>query len=317
MRSSAIGFGCASLGSRVSKTHGLRALSSAFDKGVNWFDIAPAYGAGEAEAILGEFVRGRRNAMMLCTKVGRVPPSRSGLCKAAFALARPVAGLVRGLRKQSRRMRMARNQSVPLSPQFIRTSIERSLIRLNTDYIDVFALHEPSVEALSRDDLLETLEDVVREGKARYVAVAGSYEAARTALGFPHVYGLLQLADNPVSSPIASLRLAAGKPLALVSHSVLGVDGALDRIVESLGRHPEDRKLLQDAGYAGPDRQAVADLLIDRALASNSEGVVLTSMFSEEHQARNVARASKPIDLRTLTLVERLIEDKVEIESGT
>ena len=45
---SRLGFGCASLGSRVAAADGLNALAAAFDAGVNWFDVAPAYGAGEA-----------------------------------------------------------------------------------------------------------------------------------------------------------------------------------------------------------------------------------------------------------------------------
>src|SRR5262249_28655811 len=51
IEASALGFGCASLGSRVSASHGLSALARAHEAGINWFDIAPAYGAGEAEAI--------------------------------------------------------------------------------------------------------------------------------------------------------------------------------------------------------------------------------------------------------------------------
>ena len=48
---SAVGFGCASLGSRVSEAQGLRALGLAFERGVTWYDVAPPYGDGEAEGI--------------------------------------------------------------------------------------------------------------------------------------------------------------------------------------------------------------------------------------------------------------------------
>jgi aryl-alcohol dehydrogenase-like predicted oxidoreductase len=262
-------------------------------------------------------VHRRRDAMLLCTKVGRVPPPRNGLLKMAFMLARPAARVASGLRKKFRKVQLTRNQTVALNPALIRTSMERSLTRLKTDYVDVFALHQPAADDLARDDVLAVLEDLVREGKTRHAAIAGSYESAHAALAFPQIYSFFQLADNPVSSPLANLRRAAGRPLALVSHSVLGVDGAMDRIVESLGRRPEDRKLLQEAGYIGSDRKAVADLLIDRALASNFEGVVLASMFSEEHQANNIARASRPLNLDASALVERLVKNKVAIESVT
>src|SRR5258708_34049436 len=70
---SAIGMGCASLGSRVGRREGLRALNRAYDAGVTWFDVAPSYGDAEAETILGEFVQGRRDKIKLSTKVGIRP----------------------------------------------------------------------------------------------------------------------------------------------------------------------------------------------------------------------------------------------------
>ena len=71
---SAIGMGCASLGSRVGRREGLKALARAYDAGITWFDVAPSYGDAEAETILGEFVQGRRDKIRICTKVGIRPP---------------------------------------------------------------------------------------------------------------------------------------------------------------------------------------------------------------------------------------------------
>src|SRR4051794_1708473 len=67
---STIGFGCASLGSRVSVSAGMRALAQAFDNGVTWYDTAPPYGAGRAEPTLGSFIAGKRDKVVICTKVG-------------------------------------------------------------------------------------------------------------------------------------------------------------------------------------------------------------------------------------------------------
>jgi aryl-alcohol dehydrogenase-like predicted oxidoreductase len=311
LKSSAIGFGCASLGSRVSKRQGLQAVASAFAQGVTWFDVAPVYGAGGAESILGEFVRKHRGGVILCTKVGRGLPPRNRLLKAAFTAVRPMSSLMGGLRKAARRLKTTRNESVFLSPSIIRASLERSLIQLNSDYVDVFALHEPPAEILSREDILRVLEDIVREGKARYIGVAGSHEAAHAALSSASSFQVLQLADDPYTNPLTRLRLSAGRPLALVSHSVLGVGGAMDRLAQSLRRHPEHQGLLREAGYDGSYRKAVADLLIDRALASNPEGVVLFSMFSKQHLATNIARASKPIRPEAIELVDILVKDKL------
>ena len=83
-QASVVGFGCASLGSRIGADQGLRALADAHAHGVTWFDLAPAYGAGEAEAIFGRFLAGRRDQVLVCSKVGLAPPQRNGLLKIGF-----------------------------------------------------------------------------------------------------------------------------------------------------------------------------------------------------------------------------------------
>ena len=70
MESSGLGFGCASLGSRVTAEEGLRALEAAFDGGVTWLDLAPAYGGGRPRRSPRRFLRGRRDRLRICTKVG-------------------------------------------------------------------------------------------------------------------------------------------------------------------------------------------------------------------------------------------------------
>jgi aryl-alcohol dehydrogenase-like predicted oxidoreductase len=70
---SAIGFGCASLGSRISAANGSRAIAHALDLGLTWFDVAPSYGDGQAESLLGSALRGRRDKVVICTKFGIAP----------------------------------------------------------------------------------------------------------------------------------------------------------------------------------------------------------------------------------------------------
>lgn len=319
LTTSVIGAGCASLGSRISRADGLRALGTALDQGVTWYDVAPAYGAGEAETILGEFARGgRRDRILICSKVGLVPPKRNALLRVVYGVGRPILGMAGGLRRRFRKMPSTRNVSIALSREAITSSLDRSLARLGTDHLDVFALHKPALEDLSKDEILRTLQDIVKSGKARYISVAGSEQAASVALAYPEVYSLLQLADNPTDSPLPRLRAqAGGRELAFVTHSILGVDGAKDRILDSLKRHPQDRQRLVEAGYSGSDEKMVADLLLDRAFASNAQGVSLSSMFSAHHQASNLARASRPANPQAIELVAAIVANKVEITSVT
>lgn len=307
-RAGAIGFGCASLGSRVSAAQGVRALAEAHAAGVNWFDVAPAYGAGDAESILGGFARGRRGQLLICTKVGLAPPQRNALLKSVYAAARPVVGAFKGLRKAFRRMPATRNVALPLTPQLIVESLERSLRRLGTDYVDVYALHKPAHADIVRDDILQTLDDLRRAGKVRHLGVAGDAEAARLALAQPEVYTVLQLADDPLEQPLRGLKQGLATPRTFVTHSILGVDGTRERLVRALhaGGEPARRRLA-GAGYGDNVDQAVAQLLVDRALAANSDGVVLLSMFSARHRAENIARAQGPIRPAAVELVAELL----------
>jgi aryl-alcohol dehydrogenase-like predicted oxidoreductase len=304
----AIGFGCASLGSRVSARQGLRALEEAHAAGVNWFDVAPAYGAGDAETILGEFARGKRQRIVICTKVGLAPPQRNALLKPLYAAARPLLGALGGLRKAFRRMPSTRNVSIPLTPQLVRESLDRSLRRLGTEQVDVFALHKPAPQDIGRDDILRTLQDLRREGKIGHAGIAGDLAAAQRALQYPEVYTLLQVPEDPLAQPLDRLRAEAARPLAVVSHSILGVAGTRELLLQALqARGPAAREQLAALGYGGDAGQAVAELLIDRALAANAQGVVLLSMFDKRHRDANLRRAALPLRPETMARVAELL----------
>jgi aryl-alcohol dehydrogenase-like predicted oxidoreductase len=315
LTSSVLGMGCASLGSRIARADGLRALAAAHDQGISWFDVAPAYGAGEAEPIVGEFARGRRDRMIICSKVGVLPPQHNGVMRFAYTFGRPLLGLVKGARGRFRKVKATRNQTVALTPEFINTSIEATLRRIGLDHIDVLALHKASPEDIVREEIVRTLEALLQSGKARYISVASSEDAAAAALRFPETYAILQLADNPTTRPLPRLRELAPRLPAFVTHSVFGVDGAKDYFIARLKQDRVMHARLVAAGYTGGDEQMIADLLLDRGLASNPDGVVLTSMFSARHLAANVARASRPVVPAALDLVEAMVAADKQLAS--
>jgi aryl-alcohol dehydrogenase-like predicted oxidoreductase len=209
-----------------------------------------------------------------------------------------------GLRKAFRNARGTRNVAVNLSPGFIRASVETSLKRLRTDYLDVLALHNVSLEDLAHPVIQETLSELVSSGKVRYLATAGSSEAALAALSYPGLYSIVQLADNPAAQPLRAIRLASSSPIGIVTHSVFGLGGQREFFTKVIEKTPHLRATLQAAGYGGAAGKIASDLLLDRALASNAEGVVLMSMFAREHLASNVARASRPVNPEVIHLAE-------------
>lgn len=300
---SCLGFGCASLGSRVSERIGRNALARSYDAGVRWFDVAPSYGAGAAEPILGDVLKGRRDHVQICTKVGLVPPLDSAMRKALRALARPVIGAAGPLRAMIRKSGATANRAVPLTPELLRTSLDSSLTRLGTDRVDVYALHNARPEDLARDDILRALEDLLAAGKTRAVAVAGRADAAAAALAQGAPFALVQFAQpgmgaivDPQDTPGPGLFAAAeATGMGCVTHSVFGVSGSLATLCGRLTDDAALRTRLAEAGFDGPVEAVAAALLFARARACNPHGVVLASMFSDRSLTLNLAEANQPI----------------------
>lgn len=144
LRVSAVGLGCNNFGRSGTPTEtleGTRAvLDAALDAGVTFLDTADVYGReyGLSETLMGEALQGRRDEVVLATKFGHAD----------------LAPGVLGGAKASRTS--------------IRRSVEGSLRRLRTDWIDLYQLHTPD-PSTPIEETLDTLADLVREGKVRYV----------------------------------------------------------------------------------------------------------------------------------------------------
>ncbi|MEP6501944.1 MAG: aldo/keto reductase [Betaproteobacteria bacterium] len=116
-----------------------RLLDICLESGLNMFDSADIYSAGLAEEVLGKAIAGRRDKLIVSTK-------------ATFRFG-PGAN------------------EVGSSRHHLRASVEGSLKRLGTDYIDLFQLH--GFDALTPiEETLSTLDQLVREGKIRYIGVS-------------------------------------------------------------------------------------------------------------------------------------------------
>jgi len=119
-------------------------IQRALELGVNFFDTANVYSIGESEAVLGRAIRdfARRDELVIATKVnGPVRPDANG----------------RGLSRKA-----------------ILTEVDKSLRRLGTDYIDLYIIHRFDYET-PLEETLETLNDIVRSGKARYLGASSMF----------------------------------------------------------------------------------------------------------------------------------------------
>ena len=151
LEASEIGFGTWALGSRwwgeISEADGERLLSLALDLGITFFDTGDAYGQGANEELVGRVLRPHRDRVTLSTKFG-------------YDLGAARQEHSEGERKQR------------WDGPFVREALEASLRRLGADYVDLYQLHNPRIEAISSDETFEALEDLQAEGKIRHYGVA-------------------------------------------------------------------------------------------------------------------------------------------------
>ena len=139
------------------RSEALRTLSAAVDRGVDGFDTAPVYGLGAAERLLGEFSRGFRHRLYIAGKCGMVWHTDAG--KRAFYADE------NGTRRAG-----GRCVRLCLRPESMRFELERSLRRLQTDYIDLYQIHWYD-GVTPWDDVMETMLRFRGEGKIREIGV--------------------------------------------------------------------------------------------------------------------------------------------------
>ena len=173
LRVSEIGFGCWALGGNaygpVRDKDSLEALAAAWDSGVNFFDTADTYGEGRSEELLGKFLKGKsRDRLILATKCGWD----------FYAPSQKPASLSQGSPAKLNHAGHKKN----FDAGYIRFACEQSLKRFGTDVIDLFQLHNPSLELIQRGDLVSVLEGLKKEGKIRFIGVSVHIEAEALAV---------------------------------------------------------------------------------------------------------------------------------------
>jgi aryl-alcohol dehydrogenase-like predicted oxidoreductase len=124
-----------------------RVLNAALDGGVNFLDTAACYDV--SEELIGRTIAHRREGYILATKCGHVAGGYDG---------------------------------EPWTAQTITDSIERSLVRLQTDYLDIVQLHSCEVDVLERGEAVQALLDAEKAGKTRFAGYSGDNDAAEWAV---------------------------------------------------------------------------------------------------------------------------------------
>ncbi len=195
LRLSAIGFGAAPLGGVYHPTdfqQASRAVGAAIDAGINYFDVAPYYGLTLAESRLGEALAGRRKEIILSSKC----------CRFGF-------------------------DDFDFSAGRVASSLEESLARLRTDYLDLLIAHDIEFGDLRQvvEETLPAMQQARAAGKVRFLGVSGYplRVLAHVARQFPLDFLLSYCHDNLLNTRLQTelLPLAQERGLGLINASPL------------------------------------------------------------------------------------------------
>lgn len=148
---SEIGFGAWTIaldwwGKKIEEDEAKKMLKRAYDVGINFFETGDMYGKGKSEKLIGEVFKGMRNEIVISTKYGY-----------EFEGAQQIG-----------------HSELPqrFDPLFTEHALKNSLARLQTDYIDVYGLHNPKMHHIRDDVIFNTLDNKINEG------VIGTYQVA-------------------------------------------------------------------------------------------------------------------------------------------
>jgi len=288
LSASRVGLGCNNFGSRIDLDATRAVVDAALDAGVTFFDTAAVYGnGGDSERFLGEILEGRRDRVVLATKFGWGPESGDGTAATA------------------------------------RASLEESLERLRTEYVDLYYLHKPDASTPIAETLV-ALDELVRDGTARAIGcsnfsaeqladaegVAGELGTARFTVLQNH-YNLLRRDDDADVLPCCRELGIAYIPYFPLASGLL--TGKYQRGEPApAGTRLEGREIDEErfdrvealAAYATERGRSLHELAIAALASTPGVGSIIAGATKPEQVRANAAAASwklTPEELATLS----------------
>ena len=259
---------------RVGRDQSLRTIAAALDGGITHFDVARLYGYGEAEALVGEALAGCRDRVVIASKFGLRATRAAGVLRGLKPIAQRLAASVPGARSMMRSLvGVAAQPADRFSVTSAQLSLDQSLAALDTDYLDIFFLHDCAAGDLS-DELAGFLDRQLAAGKIRawgvasdIAAVAPLYAARGDRLVYQFPNGMT--APNANRLPADGRRFICHSPFAGGAAVAAGLAGRLPR---------------------GDEHHA----MLGYAMSATNVAVVLCSMLGEKHLRANLDAVEHP-----------------------
>jgi aryl-alcohol dehydrogenase-like predicted oxidoreductase len=300
-----LGFGCSRLAGGRCTRESLRLLGTAFDAGIRYIDTARMYAGGEAEEVLGKFLPAHRDDLIVTSKAGILPPP-AGRARRWVRRAKKLRGLVFGTPMP----RLRDYRFGVFDTPSLRQSVETSLRKLRTDWLDALLLHEVDQPHLADGTVMAMLEDLRTTGKIRAFGIASTREQTRRLVSdYEGQVSIVQTASTVLEDGLKPL--GDRSHFLTITHSVLAE--ALGKIMQRLLAEAAFREQwTAQVGVDPADREAVAGLLLAEALDANEGGIVL---FSSASPARIMAAAriarEKPYSPHQIAALRGLVARRI------
>jgi len=300
-------------GSQVEADQATACVRAALEAGITTFDTADVYANGKAETILGDALAGeRRESLELFTKVffptGPKGPNDSGL-----------------------------------SRKHISESINASLKRLQTDYVDLYQAHRYDHET-PLEETMQAFADVVRAGKALYIGVSEwtpdqlrAGHALATELGFQLIsnqpkynalyriieaevvptsreLGISQVVFSPIEQGILTGKYKPGQPAPEGSRATDTAGGA--NFIKGSMSDEVLTRVQQLAPLAEAEGLSMAQLAVAWVLQNDNVASAITGGSRPEQVHDNVAAAGKKLSAETMTGVDEALGDVVQSDGS-
>lgn len=282
---SVLGYGCSRLLGPHTEAEALHLLGVAHDAGIRHLDVARSYGSGDVEALVGRFLRGRRDEFTVTSKFGIQPlpalARRRGMLRVARRAMRLSPRVRRVLGRQGARLVRTSAFSVPEA----RASVEASLRALGTDHLDILLLHDCALADCQSVELQAFLDGEVVAGRIGAYGVGTDVAGVLAVLdSAPAFAGVVQCEDSVVRPSRG--RVEAATRGAVVTHGALAGLGPLKR---HLAGDPADLdRWRQELDLDCGDPSVLAGLALSAATAAARRGPVL---FSSVRAANVVVNA--------------------------
>ena len=286
-------FGTMSFGNQADKSESQKMFNKCRDLGINFFDCADVYSAGEAESILGDLIQNCRNSVVITSKF-------------TYKLGADV-------------------NAVGSSRLHLIHAIENSLERLRTDRIDLYFIHrfDPYTDMTQT---LRALEDLVRQGKVLYIGVSNwaAWQIAR-ALGISEkecisrfeciqpMYNLLKR-----QAEVELLPMALEESLAVIPYSPVAaglLSGKYKKSNDQKGRITENMRY--NKRYSKPEYYEIAANFSEYAQSRGIHPVTLAVAWVASHPAvtapiigaRNLVQLQASLDAADLRLTPEMYNE--------